>query len=81
MLKFMIQKQEIYINGKEIEEKMKNVEPMKHFRKIHSVEINGKLFPLKQPILAATGLSAMDITMVDAYLILEKLGYPIKFHQ
>lgn len=81
MPKFMINKQEIYINVKELEEKMENVETKRRFRKMHSVEINGKLFPLKQPILAMTGLSAIDITMLEAYLILEKLGYRISFHQ
>jgi len=48
---------------------------------MHSVEINGKAFSLKQPILAVTGLSAMKITMLEAYLILEKLGYNINFHK
>lgn len=81
MPKFMINKQEIHINVKEFEDKMKNVEPKKQFRKMHSVEINGKLFPLKQPLVATTGLSPVDITMLEAYLILEKLGYRINFHE
>ena len=81
MPEFIINKREIYIDIKELEEKMKNIEPEECFSKMHSVEINGKVFPLKQPLVAATGLSTLDITMVEAYLIFEKLGYPISFHQ
>lgn len=77
----MINKQEIHINVKELEDKMRNMETKKQFRKMHSVEINGKLFPLKQPLVVTTGVSPVDITMLEAYLILEKLGYRINFHE
>lgn len=80
MMKFIINNQEFDIRIKELEEKIKNMTPKKTFKNMHSVEINGRLFPLKEPIVMVTGLSAVDIPMVDAYLILEKLGYPISFH-
>ena len=81
MPKFIIQGQEFHINVKELEEKMMNVKPKEHFENMHSVEIKGKLFPLKQPILVTTGLSTTEITMLEAYMILEKLGYSIDFHR
>ena len=81
MPKFTIQGQEFNITAKELEEKMVKVQPEKHFKKMHSVEINGNLFPLKQPVLVTTGLSAAEITMLEAYIILEKLGYSIEFHE
>lgn len=80
MPKFMIQHREFDISVADFEEKMKLVADKKRFPKMHSVEINGKLFSLKQPIAAVTGLPPADITNIEAYLILEKLGYPINFH-
>lgn len=80
MAKFIIQQREFDIPVADFEEKMKHVATKKRFQKKHSVEINGKLFPLKQPIAAVTGLALADITMIEAYLILEKLGYHINFH-
>jgi len=81
MPKFIIQGQEFHINVKELERKMMNEKPKKHFKNMHLVEIKGKLFPLKQPILVTTGLSTTEITMLEAYMILEKLGYSIDFHR
>jgi len=81
MPKFIIQGQEFHINVKELEEKMLNIKPKKYFKNKHSVEVNGKLFPLKQPILVTTGLLASEVTMLEAYMILEKLGYSINFHR
>lgn len=81
MPNFIIQGKEVYINVKELEEKMMNVAPKKVFRNEHSVKISGRLFPIKQPILMITGLLAGEVTMLEAYMILDELGYSIDFHK
>jgi len=81
MPKFIIKSQEFDITMDDIEENLRNIEPQKRPRNMYMVKINGKFFPIKQPIIAATGLSLMEVTMLDAYLIMEKLGYRIQFYR
>lgn len=67
--KFDISKQDI-INA------VKGEEPRNI--KSYSVEINGKDFPIKQPVELATKLPAIAFTSMDAYRLLDKLGFEIK---
>jgi len=47
----------------------------------HTVEIGGKIFPIRQLLAEITGLSIKEISPLDAYRILEKLGYSIQYHR
>ena len=43
----------------------------------YSTVIQGKRYPIRQVVAAATGLPAIAITSQDAYRILEKFGLPV----
>jgi len=41
------------------------------------LEVNSKKYPIKQVLALVTGLPPISFTSVDAYRILDKLGYKI----
>ncbi|MBZ5680238.1 MAG: hypothetical protein LAO24_09050 [Acidobacteriia bacterium] len=43
----------------------------------YSVVLNGKSFPIRQIVAAATTVPAIEITSQDAYRILQKFGFDI----
>ena len=43
----------------------------------YSVVVNGKSFPIRQLVAAATAVPAIEITSQDAYRILQKFGFEI----
>jgi hypothetical protein len=46
----------------------------------YGVTLNGREYPIKQAVGAATGLPNAEFTAHDAYRILKKLGYDIKIY-
>jgi hypothetical protein len=43
----------------------------------HAVEIQGRLYPMKQPFALATGLDRLDFTTNQARTQLKRLGYRV----
>jgi len=43
----------------------------------YSVIVNGKRFPIRQLVAAATAVPPIEITSQDAYRILQKFGFEI----
>ncbi|HEX5234513.1 MAG TPA: hypothetical protein VFW25_04190 [Silvibacterium sp.] len=43
----------------------------------YSVVVNGKTFPIRQLVAAATAVPPIEITSQDAYRILQKFGFAI----
>jgi len=52
-------------------------EPLTGKRKYY-IEIEGKRYPIKQVIGLVTGLPRIAFTAMDAYRILNKLGFEVK---
>lgn len=71
---------EYVISKEELEQKMLDLEPeMPPRPRLHVAKIGGRMFPIKQAILAVTGLTDRMITTLEAYKVLEELGYRIWF--
>lgn len=81
MAVFTIQGHEFTISMEDIEQKMATLEPALISDTMYTVKISGKVFPLKQPVMEVTGLTAEILTTLDAFSILDSLGYPVKFHR
>lgn len=47
----------------------------------YAVTLNGKEYPIKQVLGAATGLPSAEYTAHDAYRILKKLGFDIQVYE
>jgi len=45
---------------------------------MHYVEVGGVPYPVKQVVAAATDLPLIAFTTMDAYRVLEKLGFRVK---
>jgi hypothetical protein len=60
----------------EIERKLKGVQP----ERIHQcyVTINGKDYPVKQPLEVMAGLLRSGFTTQDAIRVLRKVGFPLR---
>lgn len=43
----------------------------------HAVRIDGRLYPAKQAVAAATGLDRLDFTTVNARRVLQRLGFEV----
>lgn len=43
----------------------------------HAVRIDGRLYPAKQAVAAATGLDRLDFTTVSARRVLQRLGFEV----
>jgi len=69
------------ISVEDLERKAVNLKPDLHFKATYTVEIGGKIFPVKQLLLEMTGLPIGAITTLDAYNVFDKLGYSIKFQR
>jgi hypothetical protein len=47
----------------------------------YSAVVNGKRFPIRQLVSAATGVPTIEITSQDAYRILQKFGIDIAIEE
>jgi len=81
MPNFTIRGQQFEISVEGLEQKAKEFKPVLVLRATYSVEIRGKVFPIKQLLMEMTGLPMTAITTLDAYKVFEKLGYSIRFQR
>jgi hypothetical protein len=78
MPKFTIQGREFDIDVKDVEKKGINLEPAPITKKTFTIELSGKIFPIRQIVVALTGLPENEIDQLEAYKVLMRLGYYIK---
>lgn len=77
-MEFKIRANNYEINRSTIIEATKGVIPNPtDGRHKHYVEINGREYPIKQPIHLVTGLPYIAFTAQDAYRILTKVGFTV----
>lgn len=76
---FNLCRQEFTISVQDVEVMATTLQPLPVLKLTHIVEINGKIFPIRQLVAEVTGLSITAIIPLDAYKILGKLGYQIQY--
>ena len=64
-------------NKKEIEKKLSKIEPEFDSKNKYFVIINNKSYPIKQVVCKAFNLSKPEITTMEAYHVIKKLGFKI----
>jgi len=74
-MKFTIRGKSYVIEKKDIVERMKGKEPGDIDK--YYVVLEGKKYPIKQVIEVVCGIPLIGFTSMDAYRILEKLGFKI----
>lgn len=79
MATFIVCGQEYEITRKELEQRTNFIPKQTTQKMCHVVEINGKEYPIKQLLVELTGLPEHEIIPLDAYRVLDSLGYEIKF--
>jgi len=79
MPRYLISGQEYIIDQKTLEDKASTLIPEPLVRVTHTVEICGKVFPIKQLIAEVTGVRKKELISLIAYEILASIGYQIKF--
>jgi 5-methylcytosine-specific restriction protein B len=62
-----------------VESSLLNVEPERVAK--YAVEIRGREYPVLQVISIATGTPKIEWSTVNAYRILQKLGFEIRVHE
>ena len=78
-MKFKIRGRSYVIEKKDVIEKMRGEEPGDIDK--YYVILEGKKFPIKQVIEVVCGIPLIGFTSMDAYRILEKLGFEIEVRQ
>lgn len=81
MATFIIQEQDFNISASDVEGTALNLEPQPLTKLTHTVVIEGKVFPVRQLISEVTGLPLDRISALDAYKILDKLGFLIQYRK
>jgi len=76
MQDFVLRGKSYRSSKEEIEKVLKTVEP-EQVRKYY-IEVDGRRYPIKQPIELITGLARIAYTAMDAYRILSRFGFEIK---
>jgi hypothetical protein len=79
--KFTIRGRTFRIRVQDVETAVTSLQPEPLSRLTPVVKINGKIFPIKQLVAAITGLSVYEVSSLDAYRLLDQLGYFIQYWQ
>jgi len=79
--KFSIRGRTYSICVQDVENMVAKLQPQSLSKLTHVVKIHGKFFPIKQLVAAVTGLSVYEFSLLDAYKILDQLGYFIQYLQ
>jgi len=74
-MKFTIRCKSYVVEKKDVVERMKGEKPGDIDK--YYVDIGGKKYPIKQVIEVVCGIPLIGFTSMDAYRILEKLGFKI----
>lgn len=64
------------LQPQQVEAAMSRVDP--ETIRQHAVEVDGRLYPVKQVLACATGLDRLDFTSAQARSILKRLGFPLR---
>ena len=72
---FTLNGEKVTLSTTQIETAIAGVEPEP--LRTHAVEINGRLYPIKQPFALALGLDRLDFTTHQARTQLRRLGLPV----
>ena len=75
MPRFKLQKKEYHLEKDDILRALKKVHPLPTHD--FTISINGKDYPIKQAISAATGLSSEKFSGSEAHEFLRKLGFVV----
>lgn len=74
--KFRVGGADFLLNREEVEERLRYINP-ETIREV-SVEVNGRLYPVKQALAEATGSLRGNFTTHDAMRVFRKLSLPLK---
>jgi len=80
MAKLKVLGQEYIIGVEDIERTAFCLIPSEINKYSHIVEIHGKKFPISQLISESVGIAESMLIPLDAYRVLDELGYSIEFH-
>lgn len=78
-MKFTIRGKTFELTKEIIEEKMKGVKP--EGKSKYVVTVNNNVYPIKQVISSTTGLPHIGFNTQDAYRILSRLGFEVKYEK
>ena len=76
MKEFVLRGRKYHSSKAQIEGALRKVEP--EFVRLYYIDVDGKSYPIKQPIELITGLPRVAYTSMDAYGILHRFGFEIK---
>ncbi len=76
---FNIRGREFHIRVQDVESMAADLQPQPLAKLTHVVRINGRAFPIRPLVAALTKLPVNEISSLDAYGILDRLGYLIQF--
>jgi len=76
--KFNIRGCDFDICAQDVELTAASLQPQPLLKLTHTVEIGGKVFPIRQLVAAVTGLPVNAVASLDAYKMLDKFGYFIQ---
>jgi len=76
-MKFTIRGKIYELTQEDVLRKVANIEPQRIYE--YYIEIGGRRYPIKQVLALATALPPISFTSKDAYDILSRLGFEIKY--
>ena len=77
-MEITIRRKRLKISKKRVENVLKNKEPELKSSYKYFIEVNDKYFPVKQAIGETLSISPMEFGTMQAYQILQNLGFVIK---
>ena len=78
MARYKLQKKEYHLEKEDILNALKKVDPLPTHD--FTIIINGQVYPVKQAISAATGLSSEKFSGSEAHEFLRRIGFVIENH-
>jgi len=75
MVEFKLNGRQMSLSDTEVDARLSSADP-EPVRQ-HAVEVNGRLFPMKQAFALATGLDHLDLTTNQARTQFKRLGYRV----
>lgn len=76
---FLLAGHEIDIDRETVEIKATNLKPEQALRRNYTIEVGGKIFPIKQLLATVVNLPPQAFITHDAYKIFTELGYYVQF--
>lgn len=74
-MRFRLGGQDVDVTPEAVQAALRDVQP--ETIRSHAVRVDGRLYPAKQAVAAATGLDRLDFTTVNARRVLQRLGFEV----